>query len=80
MNIKNLKIQLEKSLRITKWSPSENELKLIASRLRELPENSTRNDVSNIVLQVVGTYDCGLFEGVDNSDLTTLMLLATKPS
>ena len=78
MSLNNLKKELESILLITKWSPSDRELKLIASRLRELQGTPTKNVVEQVVLDVVGSYESIALEGVDNSDLTTLLLLATK--
>jgi hypothetical protein len=78
MSLSNLKKELESTLLITKWSPSDNDLKLIASRLKQLRGKPTKNAVQQIVLDVIGSYESIALEGVDNSDLTTLLLLATK--
>lgn len=78
MSLQNLKKELESLLNITNWSPSDEQLGLIANRLRRLRGRPTKADVESIVLEVVGTYQCFFLEGVDNSDLTTLLLLATK--
>lgn len=78
MSLNNFKKELESILLITEWSPSHRELELIASRLRELKGTPTKNDVATSVLEIVGSYKSMFFEGIDNSDLTTLLLLATK--
>lgn len=80
MSLNNLKKELESVLRIKKWSPSEKELSLIARRLKEFQGKLTKRDVEKIVYDIVGSYQTIFLEGVDNSDLTTLLLLATKSS
>lgn len=78
MNINTLKNELESLLLITDWSPSKKQLQLIAERIKNLGENSNRRDVEQVVYDVYGSYECMMLEGFDNSDLTTLLLLATK--
>jgi hypothetical protein len=78
MSLSNLKKELESILLITKWSPSDKDLQLIASRLRKLQGMPTKNSVGQVVLEIVGSYESIALEGIDNSDLTTLLLLATK--
>ena len=78
MNLDDLKKELETSLLITKWSPSKGELTLIASRLKDFDGEPTRSNISKIVLGVIDSYEAITLEGVDNSDLSTLLLLATK--
>ena len=78
MNLQTLKSELESALLITKWSPTENELKKIAKKLKEFQGKPTKANISKIILNVVGSDEAIGLEGVDNSDLTTLLLLATK--
>ncbi|EHJ9977319.1 hypothetical protein VPH80_004644 [Vibrio parahaemolyticus] len=78
MSLQILKKELESALLITSWSPSDADLKEIAKKLREFEGQPNKGNISSIVLSVVGSYESILLEGVDNSDLTTLLLLATK--
>lgn len=78
MRLNDLKKELEAVLLITKWSPSDEQLKLIANRLKSIKDRPTKSDIEEIVLGVVGSYEAILLKGMDNSDLTTLLLLATK--
>lgn len=79
MSYGNLKKELESALLITKWSPTDQQLALIAEGLKQLKPGAKRIDVERVVLDVVGSYERISLEGADNSDLTTLLLLATKP-
>ncbi len=78
MSLQILKKELESALLITNWSPSNDELREIARKLREFKGEANEANISKIVLNVVGSYESISLEGVDNSDLTTLLLLATK--
>ncbi|MFM8443328.1 MAG: hypothetical protein ACKN9W_08305 [Methylococcus sp.] len=78
MNIRTLKAELESALMITKWSPTDNQLFEIAKKLKDFKGKPTKSNIEKIVLDVVGTYQGVMLEGVDNSDLTTLLMLATK--
>ena len=78
MNTENLKKELEAILLITDWSPSESDLHEIARRIKSLSQTATKSDIEKIVYDVVGSYECMALEGIDNSDLTTLLLMATK--
>ncbi len=78
MSLQILKKELESALLITSWSPSDADLKEIARKLREFEGKPNKGNISRIVLSVVGSYESILLGGVDNSDLTTLLLLATK--
>lgn len=81
MSLNDLKKELEAALLITKWSPSDEQLKLIANRLKSIKDRQdrpTKSEIEEIVLGVVGSYEALLLKGIDNSDLTTLLLLATK--
>jgi len=78
MSLNILKNELESALLITKWSPTEKELEEIARRLKEFRGKPTKANIGKIVLDVVGSYEAITLEGEDNSDLITLLLLATK--
>lgn len=78
MSLQILKKELESALLITSWSPSDADLKEIVKKLREFEGQPNKGNISSIVLSVVGSYESISLEGVDNSDLTTLLLLATK--
>lgn len=78
MSTENLKKELEAALLITNWSPSESELHEIARRIKSLSSTASKTDIEKIVLDVVDSYECEAMEGVDNTDLTTLLLMATK--
>lgn len=78
MSLDKFKKKLEADLLITEWSPSTAELREIARRLAAFNGDPSKSNISRVVLEVVGSYEAMFFEGVDNSDLTTLLLLATK--
>lgn len=78
MNISALKDELELALRITEWSPTEEQLLEIARKLNDLKGKPSKSDINRVVLQVVGSYKAILLDGIDNSDLTTLLMIATK--
>jgi len=78
MSMENLKRELEAALLITDWSPTETNLNEIARRIKDLGGSASKADIEKIVYDVVGSYECMMMEGVDNTDLTTLLLLATK--
>lgn len=78
MSTENLKKELEAVLSITKWEPTEKDLTLIAQKIENLRGRASKSDIAKIVLEVVGPYKCIFLEGIDNTDLTTLLLMATK--
>lgn len=78
MSIENLKKELEAALLITDWSPTKSDLNDIARRMKSLGGSASKRDIEQIVYEVVGPYECMMMEGIDNTDLTTLLLLATK--
>jgi hypothetical protein len=78
MNLKKFKTEIELALMITKWSPTDNQLLEIARKLKEFKGEPTKFNIKDIVLSVVDDYEIIALEGLDNSDLTTLLLLATK--
>ena len=78
MSIQLLKKELESALLITSWSPSDDQLRDIAQKLREFKGKPNKVNISKVVLSDIESYESMMLEGVDNSDLTTLLLLATK--
>lgn len=78
MDVNNFKKELETILSITDWSPTESNLHEIARRIKSLRNTISKADVEKIVHDVVGAYECKFMEGLDNTDLTTLLRLATK--
>lgn len=78
MNLNILKKEIESALSITKWSPTDNDLKEIAKQLKEFQGKPIKSNINKIVLDIVGPYESPCLEGEDHSDLTTLLLLATK--
>lgn len=78
MSTENLKKELEAALLITDWSPTEVDLNEIAIRIKSLGGSASKADIEKIVYDVVGPYECMMMEGMDNTDLTTLLILATK--
>jgi hypothetical protein len=78
MSIENLKKELEATLLITDWSPTEVDLNEIARRIKVLGGSASKADIEKVVYDVVGSYECMMMEGIDNTDLTTLLILATK--
>lgn len=78
MSIENLKKELEATLLITDWSPTEADLNEIARRIKVLGGSASKANIEKIVYDVVGSYECMMMEGIDNTDLTTLLILATK--
>jgi len=78
MSTEHLKKELEAALSITDWSPSDSDLYEIARRIKSLRQTPSKIDIKKIVHDVVGSYECMAMEGIDNTDLTTLLLMATK--
>lgn len=78
MSTESLKNELEAALSITDWSPTESQLNEIARQIRSLDSAASKTNIEKIVLDVVGSDTCMTMEGVDNTDLTTLLLMATK--
>jgi len=78
MNLEELKKQLEREFLITKWNPTDSQLQEIAYKISLLKEPICKQDVNKIILEVHGSIECIVLEGMDNSDLSTLLLLATN--
>lgn len=78
MTTNNLKKEIEAILQITKWSPTESHLIEISRKIKARGRNLTKNELGKIIHSIVGSFECGAMEGLDNSDLTTLLMMATK--
>ena len=80
MDILIFKKAIESALLITNWSPTDSHLREIANRLAGFLGVPSKENVASIVLGVVENYEAMLLEGIDNSDLITLLNLAKKVS
>ena len=78
MNLEKFRKELEIALMITNWAPSTAELQEIAKRIKAFRGEPTKSNIEKIVHEVVDSYEAMIMDGVDNSDLSTLLLLATK--
>lgn len=78
MTILDLKKEIEAALLITSWSPTGSDLREIARKIREKKGSLTRGELEVIVSGVVGSFTHAMMEGVDNSDLITILMMATK--
>ncbi|MCH1783508.1 hypothetical protein [Psychrobacter glaciei] len=75
-NLNRFKKSLETHLNIVKWSPTEQQVQNI---LEALQHNCTKEEVLQVVFDVYGEdIIFSAFEGIDNSDINSLLLLATK--
>ena len=75
-SLTDFKAELERTLRIVKWDPSERDLMTIARRAASTRSNSPA-DLTSIVVEVYPNARFLNLEGLDNSDLRTLLALAT---
>ena len=81
LNLLSFKATLETICRIRKLDISDAQLKSVAQKIKTLAaqkESINASDVQNIILEVVPTISVMALEGIDNSDLKTILLLATK--
>lgn len=78
MTILNFKAKIEAALRIGKWSPTDTELREISRKIRSHGQKLTSDELERIVSSVVGPFLHSTMEGVDNSDLKTILVMATK--
>lgn len=78
MSLKDFQKELELTLFIRDWSPSDIQLMLIAENIRNLGNFPTKSQIVEIVQDVISSNIQIALEGLDNSDLTTLLMLATK--
>ncbi|MGK0270650.1 MAG: hypothetical protein ACI88H_001297 [Cocleimonas sp.] len=78
MSIVNFKNEIESILLITDWSPSESDLYEISEKIKVSSSALTKQKLEEIVYSVVGSFEQMILGGVDNSDLTTILMMATK--
>jgi hypothetical protein len=75
-SLSEFKLELERRLKIVKWSPTEQDIKVIAQKVSR-SQATDHGDLCKIVSGVCpGTLQI-VTEGIDNSDLRTLLVLAT---
>lgn len=80
-DLQDLKTQLERICHISKWSPSTNQLLSIREDLRKTISSRgrlTAGDVEGIVARRVPDAIYAMLDGVDNSDLKALLLIALQ--
>lgn len=77
-NLKLLKEAIQKKLSICNWNPSEKILKRIANRIKLLNREPSQLELSEIIRTEYGSYKTYVLEGIDNSDLITLLRLANN--
>lgn len=75
-SLTDFKAELARTLCIVKWDPSERDLMTIARRAAGIESNSPA-DLTIIVAEVCPGALFVMMEGLDNSDLRTLLALAT---
>ena len=75
-SLSEFKQGLERTLKIVSWSPTEHDLITIAREVARARVNAP-DDLSNIVSRVCPETLRIFTEGLDNSDLRTLLILAT---
>lgn len=78
MNIIAFKQEIEKTLLITDWSPSNSDLISIAIKIQQSKGFISKTGLEKIVIDIVGSFDALIMEGADNADLTTLLQMAMK--
>lgn len=77
MKTTQLKLSLENTCRIISWNPTSSQLETIADQLvKTKPANL--NDVEIIVTNICPDSTFMILEGVDNSDLRTLLAIANQ--
>lgn len=80
-DLQSLKNQLERICHIAKWNPSTNQLLSIREDLRKTSNSRgrlTAGDVESIVVRRVPDAIFAILDGVDNSDLKSLLLIALQ--
>ena len=74
-SLSEFKLGLERTLKIVSWSPTEHDLITIAQEVAR-GRVAGSDDLSNIVSRVCPGTLRMVTEGLDNSDLRTLLVLA----
>ena len=80
-DLQDFKTLLEQICHIAKWSPSTNQLLSIREDIKgvvNLKGRVSSSDVEAIVARRVPDAIYAIFEGVDNSDLKALLLIAQQ--
>ncbi|SPO54118.1 conserved protein of unknown function [Pseudomonas sp. JV551A1] len=80
-DLKKFKLELERILRISAWHPTEEQLLRIKSCIEfrvEIDRPLNRTELEIIVSDSVHDASYPMFDGVDNSDLKSLLALALK--
>ncbi|GGF76544.1 hypothetical protein GCM10011332_33180 [Terasakiella brassicae] len=83
MNLKDIKKEIERCAQIVEWSPTDTEIQRISEVLAKkhsLGHELSKNDLLDIVQEIIGPVLVMLNEGIDNTDLKTLLKLCTKPN
>ena len=81
MKINLFKEELQRKCDILSWCPTISRLIKIASEIKRRANNVedlTKSDIQGIVSEYVEDVNFDLLEGVDNSDLNTLLILAKR--
>lgn len=76
------KAELELFFKIVEWNPSDHQVLLINREIRRRYRNGERlslNECQSIVSAICKGALFVAVEGVDNSDLNTILAMATKP-
>ena len=76
-NFANFKTQLEQTCSIAEWYPTQDQLQKIANALTQTKIAST-NDAVAVVSEIYSGATFNAFEGIDNSDVRTLLTLAIQ--
>lgn len=77
MEFEALKSHLQASFKVIDWEPTDDEMRTIAIKIRE-KKPQTVAELWEIVQSVRPFGLHHVFEGVDNTDLNLLLLMATK--
>ena len=78
MSLNNFKNEIESILMITEWNPTTEQLRSIAREIKLLGSSPNKAEIERVVLNVVGSYESICLEGLDHSDLSALLLMATR--
>lgn len=76
-DLSKFKIELEQTCDIYAWQPTRNQLVLIANQL-VIVQPASYLEAQSIILSICPDITFSLFEGVDNSDIRTLLALAIQ--
>jgi hypothetical protein len=79
MDLQALKSYIEKAFNFVGWHPTDKQLQEIARRIRTT-QPLTQQALAQIIEDVSPHHTVWALEGIDNTDLDTLLLMATKAS